>query len=199
MADLLGLPLDCGIERSTGMQHPNPRVDRQQLDRISRAQRVLFFAQIADHAHVEAATSLGVRFQGRRGLKNHMGLGTQFRAQFIAAARLQHDQPRRELHRVLGGRVAANIAIQVGARHQHNQRQARKCCGKRGNRRIAAPRVQRDHQIRARAVPRVRDFDAMTGAAQHARPALRRLRVAVLRDGIGRRNQGDVHGCEQSA
>jgi hypothetical protein len=67
---------------------------------------------------------------------------------------LKYYQAIRDVQRCTCGRVASDVAVKVGAREHDHQRPRRICKFESLRRVVAAPRVERDHEVGGRTVPR---------------------------------------------
>ena len=174
------------VHRATELHHAHRRAGRQVRQRIRRAQRVFLIPQMADHGDEKIGGRRCLPLHRVHRLVNHPRLCAQGRSEFVQAFGLQHDHCVGQLHRPLGAGAGANVAIQVGAGERKNQRPA-------GFRfppldgRCAAPCMQCNHQVvRLPGLIYIDDdFRRVAGRAQVARPAHRRVAVAVARAGFG--------------
>ena len=143
---------------------------------------------MADHRDQKIA--LRRRLPPRRAhrLEDDAGLRALRRAEFVQAPGLQHDDAIGELQRCTRVGIAADIAVQVGAREHQHQGALRLRALPRMHRRVAAARVQGHEHIAGTAVPVQRDAGLMAQGAQMPGPAQRGTAVAVARPGRSRRH-----------
>ena len=171
---------------------------RQQGRGQRAAERVFLFAQMTNYANFEARCERCGAPQGNGGLINHTRFCPQGRTQLEHALVLQHDEPGGALERELRAGIAANVAVKVGAGQGDQQRTLRELRVKVLDRRMAAARMQGEHEIGRRAVPFHLDPDLVPELAQHPRPAQRGIAIAVAGVFAGRGDKDDFHrGAER--
>jgi hypothetical protein len=89
--------------------------------------------------------------------------------------------------------MVVDVAVEVGAGQHDDQRPLRKARGEGVDRGGAAPRVQRDHQVRVAPVPLDLRADAVAVLAQETRIACGRVPIAVAMVPAVGRDENDAH------
>ncbi len=146
----------------------------------------------AHHDH-EARLEQLAASRAARGLIDDACFAPQGGCQFLQSLFLKYYEAIRDVQRCTCGRVASDVAVKVGAREHDHQRPRRICKFESLRRVVAAPRVERDHEVGGRTVPRLRYGDAMTEPAQQRRPARGSMTVAVAAARRCRRDDRDFH------
>ena len=136
--------------RAADVDDSDARRGGQQASRHRRPERVLDFAQVADHAGLEIAdldfriVDLRKRFDR---LINDSRFGVETPRQFVEGFGLKNYQAAREFERLLRLFTARQIAVEVSAGQRDDQWSFRMFAMKTLDRVVAAERVQGDEQF----------------------------------------------------
>jgi hypothetical protein len=155
------------------MHDADARGRRQAAHRLGRAKRILHRAQMPDHRDIEASRRRAMRrTQRRSGLVHDANLGPKSCRHSPPRKLLQRDQAVGARERMQSRhRIAIDIVVDVGAAQRDDKRPIRITLAKIADAVGAAPRVERDHQIRGRSIVPVGNLNVMAEFAQDPRPS----------------------------
>src|SRR5215475_764130 len=158
-----------------------------------RAKRVLLFSEMPEDADPEAARRPTGARRGKRRLIDHSHLAPKPGRNLPLTLILEGDEQRGERERRASRGIGGKVAIEIRSGEYDDERSAWKARSKTGDGVMALPRVQRDHQVTACAVPPRCGSHDVAGAAQEPGVALRRVPIASPRACRRRRDDRDFH------
>ena len=137
------------------------------------AKRILHRAQMPDHRDIEASRRRAMRRTQRRSrLVHDANLGPKPCRHSPPRKLLQRDQAVGARERMQSRRrIAIDVVVDVGAAQRDDKRPIRITLAKIADAVGAAPRVERNHQIRGRSIVPVGNLNVMAEFAQDPRPS----------------------------
>ncbi|NDF66140.1 MAG: hypothetical protein EB096_13490 [Betaproteobacteria bacterium] len=102
---------------------------------------------MTDHHSPNAPRRFGQGPAWRGGLQHHRGFGPHRSRQRIKPQGLQHNQACCHVKGLLGLGVVLDVAVQISARQDHHQPRGATQAVPGSNRRVAASRMQSNHQV----------------------------------------------------